>query len=471
MMTPKEITNALAKIYAAAEPYMEDGVTYYSTPTSSTYGTSGGSLYYEKEDGEKVYLFEDNEDLDDALDFFNISSSFPAYTRLKYTILKGDPIKLEVYTAAMFVKEIEEKLRAKVNSYDHFIKVEANAKLKIRGEKLEIDAVENRSYKEENGIRIGDLDFSSVKDELECLYYLLDGQLEKVYYLFENDQFTFQTLPVIEGLSTPIQKSATKVEIDASNIEEVYALLESGDEDKIAQALEILAQNVAFKTAAEKRYLNLVQARSNNPQADLSQFEEACLSRRESNTFLGKYIAKDFISLSYYDENESKLVVDVIGSLIKNAIDIEAYISEAKKLQTEAELIKLYDKYITKVKEHWAEMSKTYANGWWSKICKKLLELKFERLLFEKTSFEDANKSLVLKEFWFYMNIYKKTDVYLDLHQSSIPDLTEVFWLLPTIPSTNWSDTSAQWPASPLSFQRSGDTKYGDHDSWKKITK
>lgn len=470
-MTQEEITSALANVYTQAEVFMEDGITYYSSPTSSTYGTSGGSLYYEKEDGEKVYLFDDNEELEDALDFFSISSSFPAYTRLKYSIQKGTDIKLEIYTAEMFVKEIEEKLRAEVNEYDKFIKVEANVKLKIRGEKLELDAIENRSYQEEHNIRIGELDFSSVKDELECLYHLLDGKLEKVYYLFENDKFTFQTLPLIKGLSTPIQKAVTKVEIDVSNIEEIYALLESGDEDKITQALAILEQNSDFKTAAEKRYLHLVQARSNNPKADLSQFTEVCLSRRESNSFLGKYIAKDFISLSYYDENESKLIVDVIGSLIKNAIDIEQYISEAKKLQTEAKLVEHYDKYMTKVKKQWAKMAETYTDGWWAKICAKLLTLKLERLLFEKTSFEDANKSLVLKEFWFYLNIYKKTDVYLDLHQSSIPNLTEVFWLLPTIPTTNWSDTTAQWPISPLSFQRSGDTKNGDDDHWRMITK
>lgn len=313
------------------------------------------------------------------------------------------------------------------------------------------------------------MDFTSIDDELKLLYHALDGQLNEVAFSFDGKQFKLQSRPAIENVSEELTVKEVQIEIDENDLNAVFELLESGNEQKINKALDIIHHNKTFLRQANKRYLSLVRARLDDPQADLSRFAEAGLSKSETNAFLGKYMDKDFISLSYYDEHKSKLVVDVIGSLVKNAIDIETYIAEAKELESEEALVELYDKYLQKLKKQWGQFAKVNPTGWYSQICERLRGLKLERLLFEKTSFGDANHSLVLKEFWFYLNIHSQQAVYLDIHQSTEPELTEMFWLLRAIPTTNWSDTTPEWPDNPLSFKRSGRYQVGDFEDWKTV--
>lgn len=451
--------------YKAIEALLEEGVTYYSFPMASTYGTSGGSVYVLDENGKEVYTDRAKE-IDDKLDLFSVTTSIRPYTKVLYTIRKGEPIKVEVLTPKMLLEDIEHTVRHSY-FYDNAVQLEVFVKLSYK-DKLKMD-VKQKAITTDG--RVVESTRTALSDELQCLYVALEGQLQKFQLYYDKDTYKVETIPAIPGLTNEIPATKRKAVADTGNIDTVYALLESFDDEDIAQGIELLKANPKYYKSAEKRYLNFIRARLNQPTASLEQFAEAALSAAEVELLLGKHIAKGFISLSYFDDEESKLVVDVIGSLIKDAIDINDFITQAKAMSNETDLINLYSTFAKTAKAAATKYASVYSEGWFSKVHKHLLSLKPKKVMFEKTQYDKANRSLVLKEYMFFLNLNSADSVYFDIFQSDRPELTEMFWLLPEVPETSWFDVQERFPDSPLSFQRSALYRISDEGKWQSIKK
>ncbi len=468
----EEAKQKLEAAYKQIEMHLEEGVSYYSTYTVTTYGVVGGRIF-SLENDLRVYL--DDEKLE-HLDLFKVTKSFPAHSIVKYTFIKGSPVTVEACSPEMLLQEIKLELKARQMQHAEILRVtnspaegllniETRVKF-LKNGKMDILEKEIQSTGSES-----EDTRSGIEDELRALYFALDGNLKKMFVSMVGDELIVQTTPAIPGLTDEVIEKKVNLKLDASNLKAIYTFLESHEEEKIAKALEALEGNPELKEIAEKRYLNFIRTRLHNANAVLAQFPEAALSRSEVETLTGKHFAKDFISLSYFDDSESKLTVDFIGSMIQNAIDLESYTQQASQLTSPDELVALYDDFAAQAKKAIAEEAKNCPKGWYSEVSKHLVKLKLKRVLFEKTQFDDANRSLALKAFIFFLNINCKTSVYLDIFQSDTPKLTEMFWLLRAVPQSSWGDVTPQFPDSPLKFQRSASYRIGDDGSWETISK
>lgn len=468
----EETKQQLEAAYKQIEMHLEEGVNYYVTYTVTTYGVAGGRIF-SLENDLRVYL--DDEKLE-HLDLFKVTKSFPAHTIVKYTFIKGSPVKVEACSPEMLLHEMKLELKARQKQHEEVLRVtnspaegllnlETRVKF-LKNGKMDILEKEIRA----NGSVSEEL-YSCIEDELRAMYFALDGSLKKMFVSLTGDELIVQTTPAIPGLTSEVIEKKADLKLDTSNLKAIYTFLESHDDEKIAKALEALETNPVLKEAAEKRYLHFIRARLHDANAVLAQFPEAALSRSEVETLTGKHFAKDFISLSYFDDSESKLAVDFIGSMIQNAIDLNSYAEQASQLTHPDELVALYDDFAAQAKNAIMEEAKNCPKGWFSEVSKHLIKLKLKRVLFEKTQFDEANRSLALKGFMFFLNINCKTSVYLDIFQSDRPKLTEMFWILRAVPQSNWGDVTPEFPDSPLRFQRSASYRIGDDGSWEIISK
>lgn len=311
---------------------------------------------------------------------------------------------------------------------------------------------------------IRDSDFAEVDKYIECLYHNLDKKLEIIYTFTSEKNVDIQTIPEIPGL-TQLYAPVEDLSLDPSDIEKVYVFLESWSDAKIAKAIEIINVNPDLKADIEKRYLNLIKLRVGE-NAGLESFAKASLRRKEFNLLNGEHFDKNFISLSYFSEEECELVVNFIGSLVLNYLDINKFKSEAESTATLSDLIQLYSEAAEIVKKGILEEATKNPDGWFSKLSVKFANHKIEKVLFEKTHFRIPN-SPQLKAFIFYLAMNNKKAVYLDVFQSYMDELTEFFWFLPDVPKSSWGDTSLALPECTLGFQRVVVYRLGDGKRWK----
>lgn len=274
--------------------------------------------------------------------------------------------------------------------------------------------------------------------------------------------------------------------MDINDMKAVLGFLESGNALKIRKVIEGLRNNAGLREIVEKRYLNLVQARLNNPIATIEDFPQGMPTTSEIKALLSDNISSNYISYSYMSDAETKLIVDFIGAIVKNHLDIEEFIERAKMttyidifqeytkpakdIADVDELLELIVSYYDIVRVSIQEEVDRHPDGWYGQICTKLLQMEIGKVLFEKTQFGSANGSLVLKEYMFFLGMATKKNLYMDIHQSDTPELTEVFWLMRKIPELNWSDVAPKIPKCPLSYKRgTSRMKIGDEAKWKPI--
>ena len=262
-------------------------------------------------------------------------------------------------------------------------------------------------------------------------------------------------------MNKPISPSSSTLDLA-----QVYAQLESEDATQIDQAVALLCDHPNEKAIAEKRYLAWIQYRLNNPEATLEQLKEAGLSDDEKGVFDSRYyLGKDFISFGMADEGEVRLIVDMIGAISKGHCDVEEYLTETGKTKDRKALVKYVDPEKKRFRSAIDAEANAYAEGWFGKIVKKLADMEPTRIMFDHTNFESANESPLLQEFMLFAGM-KCHKLYLDVFQSTAPDLTPIMWTLPYVPGSSWGDTTPKFPLSRLSFERKASYREGDDGRW-----
>lgn len=223
-------------------------------------------------------------------------------------------------------------------------------------------------------------------------------------------------------------------------IKKIFSALESRDEKKIQIALEQLNADETLKAQAEKRYLKLIQARLDNPNATLADIGAASPSKEEVEFTRELLSNGNLYSFEYFDDSKSKAAVDLIGGIVASCFDLESYSHEVKNITEGAQLKTISDEQYQIIKNALKEqLDLSTGSRWFAKIAQKIKSAKrCYHLYFDHTNFEDANQSLVLKEFIFFLFEKKQKDdldrwtppIILDIAQSTYPFLTETVWLM-----------------------------------------
>lgn len=254
-------------------------------------------------------------------------------------------------------------------------------------------------------------------------------------------------------------------------MKELFGWFESNDDAQIQQALAHCETNPEAKKAAEDRYLTFIQVRLNDTNAGLESFAKAALKPEEQSTLSDKqYIGGDYLSFGMADDSECKLIVDVAGSMVKQHLNIDEFVAEAVKTTSKEEVVAFSRGKMDEVKEKISSELKASPEGWFKTAFASIFNMSPNKVMFDHTDFSDANTSPVLKEFIFFIGMQTSGTPYMDIFQSYPPNLTEVYWLLPSVPTAVWGDTEPEYPQSPLSYNRHAKSRSGDYGRWRTIS-
>lgn len=257
-------------------------------------------------------------------------------------------------------------------------------------------------------------------------------------------------------------------------IKKLFELLESEDTKNIAVGLALLQDKPDWLAETEKRYLPFIQARLNDKNATIFDFEKAALNSEEVSFLLDERgnIGDDYISFDGIDGEKVKLIVDTIGSVFAIVEDIaqlkkDAYSYNQKDFEDTIETKLIHIKFA--LEDQLDDYGQT---GWFSQIIHRITMLGsgfLNKIYLDHTDFEAANRSLVLDYFTLglvYLSRFSN-DVFIDIAQSTPPAFDAVFWLFKKLPRIVTLDCQIDLPISPLSFVRTVKTRAGDSGSFK----
>ena len=416
---------------------------------------------FEIKNGIKKYDDRDETEVIEKL--HSVTRTLPKNTSIKYVLRKGHPITAVLFTPEMLLEEMQLEIKTQMNI--GFSKVESVGKF-ANGKLIEI----TEAWYSADG-KVDKREWSYIVDELNVFVMSTNPKITHISIQIENDIFRIQSSPVVPGLTIEYIAEPENLDLDCNDLAAIYNFMESFSEAKRELAINALKKNPEFYQKAEQRYVNFIRTRLNDSNAGIERFEDAVLTKTEFKLFLGRNFQNDTISFSYFDDYKSKLVIDFVGSMIKNVINIEDYIAKAKTLDSEEDLVKLYDFSAKDVKKKIIKEISKSQEGWFSEIMRHIINLKLKKVLLNKTEIETAVRSPVMKEFMFFLNINSKTSIYIDVFQSEIPHFTEMFWMLRKVPDTSWGDVNKRIPESPLRFSRKARYNLEDGCGWESVVK
>ncbi len=463
-MNPKEKLN---NIFEFLKDQIEPGVEYYSYLIRSSNARSlSGQSFYKVTDGKMNFDKPEclnrrnrealNQQVYKTMDDIAYDSEpgvvvfFKLCRELGFTVEVADAKLLTSMIKLELISDLDSGRRKEI-----FVKIipskEAN--------EIELDSWQKIYYPDGE---IKEFTGAPINPFIPPLYKAVNEKLQAVHIFASENDVDIQTTPEIQGL-TAAYTLVEDLSFDASSIENIYAFLESSSEAKIAIAMESLNANLDFKAKAEKRYLQFIRARV-GANAGLESFAEAMLGRKERDLFSRNFV-ENVISLSYLSQKECQTVVDFIGSLVMSHLDIHAFKKQMEATEEISDLFNVYYAAAEKVRMGILEEAKNHPDGWFSTLITMLANHKVEKVMFEKTHFIIENND-VLKAFIFYIDLNHGRELYFDVFQSYVPELTEFFWFLPNLPKTSWGDTALALPECSLKFRRKAYYRLGDGEEW-----
>lgn len=446
------VKRTIATITATIDPHLEAGFQYFSTPVKTSYGLSGGEIF-RFVDGQLKREDEIGKALRSQLKvgsrIFDVVKKFPEHTKVKFQFEKGEPAKVKAYSVPMLLQDIADTIRDLLrnragNKAICLLSFFENGELELE--------VEGRVYtaagEEQNS-------FFEIQGDAKCLYRALNRKTQRVRFVFEQNVLHTQAdVAFPEFEITAFQDEEVIDEGSINNIKTAFAYLESGAEEKIRAAMAHVKNMPGLAELVKDRYLGVLKARSNDPSIPIEALPTFLLNKVEVKLLMERVIHAKHLNLAYLNRHESKLVVDFIGSIINECIDIEEFKRKAVHTESKSGLEQLLAVNAERVRTHLQRKIDQWPESWMGRLCQKLLDLKLEKVFFEKTLFSEANKSLVLEGFYLFLGLSSSQPVYIDIHQSEAPEIPEIIWMLGEVPRLHWSQTPANMPASPLRYSR-----------------
>lgn len=314
--------------------------------------------------------------------------------------------------------------------------------------------------------------------DLNCLCLMTNMELKKLSIHITKEGIKATGNKAFPELGIGLNKDTLSVAND--DLESICQFIESGREDKLALALKAIAQNDKTRERLEKRYLNYVKAYLEKEDASLQDITIELFSREIKNIFHGHrpLIAKNYISFEYSAEDEAKQLIDFIGGMVKNYVDINDYIKEHNEAYQQNwdydDKVAMYERWRKQLHNGINEEIKLNPDGWYSKAYTILMKLELEKVMMDNCTYyhskhKSAKRMPVLKEYMFYLNATaNKKILYMDVYDTHMHDLTEMIWMFRQIPDICWFQSSTTYPPCPYTPIRDAKMKI-DNGDWKDV--
>ncbi|MCT4637889.1 MAG: hypothetical protein N4A72_09285 [Bacteroidales bacterium] len=121
---------------------------------------------------------------------------------------------------------------------------------------------------------------------------------------------------------------------------------------------------------------------------------------------LSERVNEDIISFEGLSDTESRCIVDFLGELVKTYLDMDAYIDTSYSFTEEFELIDHFNESSQRVKTGLEQEISNNDSEQYIKALTKLTSMCLSTVVFKNTTFKSANKSPVLREFLFFINMF-----------------------------------------------------------------
>lgn len=446
------VKRTIATITEKIDPLLEEGSRYFSQSIRTSYGLSGGGIYRLVDDEPyRELLIEESlrKELKFGSRIFDVVKKFPVFTKVKFQFVKGEPAEVKAYSVQMLLNDIAELFKGLLenkNASQAICQVEFfdNGELEL--------TLEGKVITPSGALEMA---FFELKDDAKCLYQALGREVHRLRFVFENGALHTRADRAFPEFEIAAFQNNSRVGDSKHNgVTALFEYLESGEEEKMQLALSMLQNNPSFRPKAESRYLALLRARSHNPFIGIDAAPNFMLNKVEAKLLQEKVIHPNHLNLAYLNRHESKVVVDFVGSILGNCLDVEDFKQEARQTKSESSLQQLIGRYYEIVKSSLQQAIEEYPEGWMSNVYQRLLDGQLEKVFFENTLFLDANHSLALEGFYLFLGMNSQQPIYIDIHQSEAPQIPEVIWMFKHKPQFNWSQTPANMPTSPLKFSR-----------------
>ena len=224
-----ELQEKIQYISEQLDPFLKEGVTYYSSPIVNENGTSGGSFYIMK-DGMPCYDIDDEKALSTAArrlghdsDLFSISVSYPEHTKLHYQFKKGQLMQYQLYDVPMLLEDIHREYLFDKQYYEVQGK-EETITFSQKGEKIKVSVKEKTRYP--NKIHEGVS--NRCMDEIICLYHLLEKKPKKLKFVFDGSKTqVYASFAMPEYGISNLEEAVDFSDFNPEELSSVYSYLES----------------------------------------------------------------------------------------------------------------------------------------------------------------------------------------------------------------------------------------------------
>ena len=239
----------------------------------------------------------------------------------------------------------------------------------------------------------------------------------------------------------------------------IYELLESFDTSKILEALELLKTDASLKKVVESRYLNFVRIRLNDPKASIFDYPNAALSHEEYDFMLKKFQSfydDKCMNFSGCDTQEMKLVVDVMGALVRANVKLLHFISKVKQTTEEFYIPDVVVSFREQLKSSLGDQIFIHSEGWYSRLSTKLYNIStINALILEDTDASSVNDSLGLEGFMLFLILNQEGETTFKIGSNPSISFTKLFWMFINVPNVYWPEgVKPEFPESVLSYTR-----------------
>lgn len=220
MNPSEEHLELMQRITAHLEPHLMEGRTYHQEFYKSKYGSSGGSVFLRHE-GKNYSPWHAEQNPDDVitkglkeldevirnmrgkLDISDLYYGLPENTKIRFTYIKGQPMERLVMDVPHLLEDLKKTIKDDAVRYTtdnpEFVKAEAIIRFEQQADELGVYADETTvlSTRTRSGATPADTNL------IKCLYNALGGNVEKLYYKLEGDDFVIQSKPAFPQYGIP----------------------------------------------------------------------------------------------------------------------------------------------------------------------------------------------------------------------------------------------------------------------------
>jgi hypothetical protein len=206
-LNSEEAKKMIAELSEKMNQLLVEGRTYHSEVNKSQYGSSSGGVYfYEIEVLHNFNNFgkytedeiRDHTDAIEDINFTDLITFFPPYSKIKFTFKKDQPIKAERYTVQMLLESIKNKIEEDLKLFGEddevLIKTEALVHFKVEAD--EIGMFVDSTFHYNN--KISSFEFVTNSDDVLAMYHQFEGKIESLYFIYENSTIKAQSQPAFE---------------------------------------------------------------------------------------------------------------------------------------------------------------------------------------------------------------------------------------------------------------------------------